>query len=313
MLAVIWNPAAGRGRLSKPSLEARLSQHAAGAPFRVWQTRGAEEVQTLAKRALAEGADVVAAAGGDGTLGEVASVVRASGATLGVLPLGTGNDFARTLGLGTDLELAMQTLFEGQKRAIDGARATLGGQSWFWLNVAGTGFDALVAKRINAARFHPFWKHWKGTAAYGAAVALELRALQAANLRLSLDGETIERRALLCAVANAKSYGGGMKVAPDASLDDGLFDICLIQEASAWEFARAMPSVFRGAHVGHSKVEMFRARRVEVESDPPLPVLVDGEVRGQTPVTLEVMPRALEILAPVKNLAPGADKDGAIG
>ena len=299
MLAVIFNPAAGRGRVSQSQLEARLSRHAAGAPFRVWPTRSAAQAASLAARALAEGASVVAAAGGDGTLGEVAGVVQHSGAVLGVLPLGTGNDFARALGLGTDLEGAIKTLFHGQNRTVDGGRATLGDKSWFWLNVAGCGFDALVARRINAARSHPFWRHCKGTAAYGAAVALELRTLQAARLTLTLDGQAIERRALLCAVANASSYGGGMKVAPDARLDDGLFDVCLIKEASAWEFARAFPSVFAGQHVGHPKVEMHRARRVTLASEPPLPVLVDGEVRGLTPVTLEIVPRALQIRAPI--------------
>ena len=301
MLAVVFNPAAGRGRVSGAQLEARLSRHAAGAPFRVWPTHSAAEVAEVTRRALDEGAGVVAAAGGDGTLGAVAEVVRGSGAALGVLPLGTGNDFARTLGIGTDLDAAVKTLFCGlcgRRRWIDGGRATLGERSWFWLNVAGTGFDALVARRINAARFHPFWHHWTGTAAYGAAVALELRGLKAAQLRLILDGETVERRALLCAIANAKSYGGGLKVAPDAELDDGLFDVCTIKEASAWEFARTLPSVFGGGHINHPKVEIRRARRVEIWSEPAWPVLVDGEVRGETPVTLEVVPRALEVMAP---------------
>ena len=249
MLAVIFNPAAGRGRISQGQLEARLARHAAGAPFRVWPTDCAGDAARLARRAGDEGASVVAAAGGDGTLGEVADVVRQSGAALGVLPLGTGNDFARALGIGTDLDGAIAALFRGQRRWVDGGRAHLEGNSYFWLNVAGCGFDALVAKRINAARFHPFWRHWKGTAAYGAAVALELRTLNAAHLTLTLDGQTVERRALLCAVANANSYGGGMRVAPDASLDDGLFDVCLIKEAgSAGVRARVPLGLCRTPH-----------------------------------------------------------------
>lgn len=305
LLAVIFNPAAGRGRVSRAQLKARLSHHAAGAPFRVWATQNADDAALLAARALDEGAQIVAAAGGDGTLGEVAGVVHKRGAVLGVLPLGTGNDFARALGVGTDLDRAIETLFRGQKRTVDGALATLGERTWFWINIAGCGFDALVARRINAARFHPFWKHCKGDVAYVAAVALELRTLRAANLRLILDGQTIERRAILCAIANATSYGGGMKVAPDARLDDGLFDICLIKEASVGEFVRAFPSVFRGEHLNHPKVEMFRARRVEVASEMALPVLVDGEVRGQTPVVLEIVPAALQIRTPQKIVAGG--------
>ena len=109
--------------------------------------------------------------------------------------------------------------------------------------------------------------------------------MRAARLRLQLDGESIDERALLCAVANARSYGGGMKVAPDAQLDDGLFDICVIKEATRWAFVRAFPGVFRGSHVHHERVEMFRARRVEIWCDRPWPVLVDGELVGSPPIS----------------------------
>ena len=299
MLAVIFNPAAGRGRISSDELKMRLKRHANGRAFEIYSTSAAENAATLARRAIENGAQIIAAAGGDGTLGEVTNAVHGSGARLGVLPLGTGNDFARTLGIGTDLELASATLFGNNCRVIDAGRATLAGESRLFLNVAGCGFDAKVARRINTARGHFFWRHWKGVAAYMAATALELRQLRAARLRLDLDGEIVDTRALLCAIANARSYGGGMKVAPAASLDDGLFDICLIKEASRTEFARAFPSVFRGEHVEHPRVEMFRARRVEVWCDRLWPVLVDGEVCGTTPLTLEIVPRALQIMAPM--------------
>ena len=301
MLAVIFNPAAGRGRISRADLQTQLARHANGRAFEIYPTCATENAATLAKRALQNGAQIIAAAGGDGTLGEVLNAVHGSGAKLGVLPLGTGNDFARTLGIGTDLELASATLFGQNCRVIDAGRAIFAGESRLFLNVAGCGFDAKVARRINAGRTHFFWRHWKGVAAYLAATALELKQLRAARLRLDLDGEIVDTRALLCAVANARSYGGGMKVAPAASLDDGSLDICLIKEASRIEFARAFPSVFRGEHVGHPRVEMFRARRVGVWCDRPWPVLVDGEVCGVTPLTLEIVPRAVEMMAPLSS------------
>ena len=297
MLAVIFNPAAGRGRVSRAALHEQIARYAGDLAFEIIETKSPFEVRALARVAISHGADIVAAAGGDGTLGEVLNAVHGTCAKLGVLPLGTGNDFARTLGIGNDLDGAMQVLFGGHNRTIDIGRATYGQQSRLFLNIAGCGFDSLVARRINAGRAHPVWKHIGGVAAYLAAAALELQRLRPARLRLKLDGETLDTRALLCAVANAKSYGGGMQVAPDASLDDGLFDICVIQNATKTEFLRAFPGVFKGAHVHHPRVIMRRAKRVEVWCDRPWPVLVDGELVGTPPITFEIVPGAIEVMS----------------
>ena len=103
---------------------------------------------------------------------------------------------------------------------------------------------------------------------------------------------------MLCAVANAQSYGGGMRIAPDAQLDDGLLDLCIIGEASRGEFLRAFPRVFKGTHVFHPKVSMLRASRLRIESSPPLPVLSDGEIVGQTPFEVQILPGALWVMRP---------------
>ena len=299
MIAVIYNPAAGRGRISRAELHAKIKQCAGGVDFEIAQTKSASDARELAQIAIGNGATTVAAAGGDGTLGEVLNAVYGTRARLGVLPMGTGNDFARTLGL-DNLESAIRALLSGHTRTIDVGRATNGEQSRLFLNIAGCGFDSLVARRINAGRTHLVWRHFKGVTVYLAAAAIELRHLRAARLRMKLDGEILDHRALLCAIANAKSYGGGMQVAPDAQLDDGLFDVCLIKNASRWEFARAFPSVFRGEHVHHPRVEMHRARKVELWCDRAWPVLVDGELVGTPPMTFEIVPRAVEVVAPVE-------------
>ena len=297
MFAVIYNPAAGRGRIARDELHAKIKQRAGDKTFEIFQTHAISEARALARVAISHGADMVAAAGGDGTLGAVLNAVYGTRARLGVLPMGTGNDFARTLGIGTDLDGAIEILLSGNSRTIDVGRATDEQQSRLFLNIAGCGFDSLVARRINAARAHPVWRHVKGVAAYLAASAIELRHLRAARLRLNLDGETLDTRALLCAVANAKSYGGGMQVAPDAQLDDGLFDVCVIQNATKIEFLRAFPGVFKGSHIHHSRVVMRRARRVELWCDRAWPVLVDGELIGTPPITFEIVPRAVEVVA----------------
>ena len=297
MLAVIFNPSAGRGRVSRAALHEKIARYAGAVPFEIIETKSPSEARALARVAISHGADIVAAAGGDGTLGEVLNAVYGTRAKLGVLPLGTGNDFARTLGLGRDLDGAIQALFGGRSRTVDIGRAIYGEQSRLFLNIAGCGFDSLVARRINAGRAHPIWKHIGGVAAYLAAATLELQRLRPARLRLKLDGELLDTRALLCAVANARSYGGGMQVAPDARLDDGLFDICVIQDATKMEFVRAFPGVFRGAHVHHPRVIMRRARRVEIWCDRAWPVLVDGELVGTPPIAFEVVPGAVEIMS----------------
>ena len=259
------------------------------------ETAAEGQGRELARRAVEEGAKIVVAAGGDGTLNEVVNGLMESGedrrnVTLGLLPLGTGNDFARCIGLGTDLKLAVETLFNGKSQSVDVGQA----QGRWFINIAGCGFDAIVAERVNRG-----FRLLHGTSAYLAAIAHSLLHLKAAELTLTLDGETHHIRALMCSVANATSYGGGMKVTPDARIDDGLFDICLLADAGRMEFVRAFPCVFKGSHITHPKVTMLRARNVYIESDPPLPLLIDGEVLGTTPVTFTLVPNALQILIPV--------------
>lgn len=300
-VTIILNPAAGRGqgRRRRATLESLLA--ASGASCELLETHVAGDATRLAAKAAAEGATLVAAAGGDGTLSEVLNGLAIGGFTtrLGILPLGTGNDFARCLGIGTDLKAAVDTLFHGTPRAIDVGQARFGDHApRYFVNVAGCGFDALAAQRVNDNRDRRGWRHIRGMPAYLCAVLQELATLRAASLRLDADGEIFEQRAMLCAIANATSYGGGMRVAPDAQLDDGLFDICTIAEAGRWEFLRAFPGVFKGTHVSHPKVTMRRAQEIHLSSEPPLPVLVDGDVLGTTPVRFSILPRAVEVMAP---------------
>ena len=301
-VVVILNPRAGRGLGAKWHHTLSTKQP----DWEVWPTTFAGEATILARRAVDEGADLIIAAGGDGTLGEVLNGVfgtptKLSSTKLGVLPLGTGNDFARGLGI-KNLRIALDVLRVGRTRFVDCGRACFPRETRLWLNIAGTGFDSRVANRINQNK-PAILKRLRGPLAYLVAAGAEVRELQSFDLKITLDEGFVDerilrRRALLCAVANAQSYGGGMRVAPNAFVDDGLFDICLINNASRTEFARAFPSVFAGKHLSHSKVEMFRARTVKVESEPSLPVLIDGEIAGTTPVRFEMLGRSVEFVAP---------------
>ena len=294
---IVLNPRAGRERGAR--LRAQIEREFPKAT--IWETRFAGHAQILACEAAQNGAKTVVAAGGDGTLCEVLNGLWPfrDSVKLGVLPVGTGNDFARTLGIGTDFARAVQTLQNGVSRRVDvGEIENSRGEKRRFLNVCGTGFDALVANRINAMASGRFSRFLRGQSAYLCGVARELWNLQSAPLELVLDGQRHEFRAVLCAVANARSYGGGMLVAPDAQIDDGFFDVILIENVSRTEFVRAFPGVFRGAHLEHPKVRSFRAKSVEIASPNALPVLVDGEMSEILPAKFQILPRAVEFLAP---------------
>jgi len=259
----------------------------------------------LAYKAIEEGAQVVVAAGGDGTLGEVAGAILESGESVicGVLPMGTGNDFARTLGVWGQPKRALDAVFEGHTRRVDVGRMECEGVARHFVNVAGSGFDALVAKRINEWGKRPALRHARGVGAYLLAVAREMATFRSFDLTLELDGERIETGAVLVAIANAKSYGGGMMVCPHARLDDGLFDVCLIQSVSRTQFLRAFPGVFAGKHISHPRVMMRRCRTIRVESKQNIPILADGEIighnsLGSTAFECHILPRALTVCAP---------------
>jgi diacylglycerol kinase (ATP) len=243
----------------------------------------------LAAEAAAAGADIVAAAGGDGTYCEVVNGLLGTDAIMGILPLGTGNDFSRHLGLNTDLDHAVDTLFKGAPKPVDVGET----QGRYFLNVAGCGFDGAAAERVNRG-----FRQLHGTAAYVAGVLQCLITFKPASFRITLDGETIARRAMMCTVANSSSYGGGMMVAPNALIDDGLFDICLLKEFTKPEFIWNFPRVFKGTHTTHPKVEMRRAEHILVETDRPLPVLVDGDVVGTTPVEFKMHKHAIRVMTP---------------
>jgi diacylglycerol kinase (ATP) len=295
-IVVVLNPVAGRdtGRRERPRLEAALQRACERFPddatWEIRETSSPGSGTDIARRAAEEGASIVAAAGGDGTLCEVVNGIVGTRARLGLLPLGTGNDFARSLGLAGDIDLAARTLIEGEAAPVDLGKIE---DRWF-INIAGCGFDAVVARRVNRG-----FRWLRGTAAYVAAVLQSLATYKPAEMRLNIDGEKSSVRAMLCCLANTESYGGGMRIAPAAKIDDGLLDVCILEKAGTIEFLRAFPRVFAGTHVDHPKFRTCLARRVEIDADQPLPILVDGDVTHSTPAKIRVVPGAIEVMRPV--------------
>ena len=295
-VVLIVNPTAGRGEAGRQVPEIKRRLGAAGATWTWRFTEKSGDALTLAREAVAAGARLVVAVGGDGTLHEVMNGVLGSGAAVGLIPYGTGNDFGRALGLHGNLEVACETLKAGKIQnvdvgVIDGAGT--GGPRHF-LVLAGTGYDARTAQTVNSGiRF------LSGPAAYVWGAVLTLWRFTPFTLTLTLDDSPPRKLpAMFVSFANAETTGGGMKIAPGARVDDGCLDICLVAKVSKPTLLYNLTQIFSGRHLRCAAVSMHRVKKLTVDADPPQPLLIDGEVAGTTPATVTLLPGALPFLVP---------------
>lgn len=292
-VGVVRNPASGRGSGVErwPALEANLRKRVDHVLVR--ETSAPGTGGEIALQLLHEGCDVIAAAGGDGTLCEVLQPVVGSGAALAIIPLGTGNDFARTLGMGTAPEQAIDAIVSGRRWPIDIGRWSQGAKSGYFINVAGCGFDGEVARRVNQG-----FRSFHGRNAFLAAILQTLIRYRATKLRLTIDGEVVQVKAMLSAIANARSYGGGMMIAPNAKLDDGLLDLVVVGDLSRTQFVMNFSRVLRGTHLSHPRVIHRQFRHLTIESEPDAPFLIDGELLGGSHLMVDVVPKGVAVIAP---------------
>jgi diacylglycerol kinase (ATP) len=235
--------------------------------------------------------------GGDGTMNEVVNGVASSGAELAVLPSGTGQDFGRTHGLPTAFDDAVRVALDGSTCTLDIGRVEYaGGGSRFFANVGSAGMSGAVARRANSMS-----KALGGKATFYYALTREFLAWRNTDVTVRLADGT-ERRGRLhdVIVANGRWHGGGMKLAPEAAWDDGLFDVVLIGDITKLDFATTSPKLYSGRYLEHPKVELLRSPSVEIEAAEPLPIEVDGEPTGTTPARFEVVPGAVTLRVPRK-------------
>ena len=295
------NPASDNGLTGKRWPE--LAHRAAGlglAGETLFSERPGHLIE-LAERASRDGAELVVAVGGDGTVNEaVNGLLRAGGSTeLATIAIGTGLDFVRTYGIPVRLDDAVRTAYEGKTRTIDVGRVTY--QAWdgseavrHVANVGSVGMSAAVAQRANgmskvaggrATFFYALVRvflEWKNTL-----VTVELAS-----------GERREGRMHDVIVANGQYHGGAMWLAPEAQPDDGLFDVILIGDITKRDFMTTAPKIYRGTYLAHPKVELLRSSAVAVDAPERLPIELDGEQVGTTPVRFEVVPGALRVRVP---------------
>ncbi len=315
--AFVLNPAARSGRAARDADRVLAGARALGLDASLHLTDRPRHATDLA-RGLAERHDVVVAVGGDGTVQEVAAGLVGTGATLGVLPLGTGNDLAHALGMPTRLPSALAALASGAPCAMDLGRVRWtepGGEmrERIFANSVGVGFDALVASQV------PRYKRLGGRAAYLAATLGSLSLWRRRDLAIEVrthvpeasPGEVAsevlyEGPFFLCEVGNGPSVGGGVLLTPEAVLDNGVLDLCLARAVGPVRIARLLPRAVRGTHTGAPEVVMGRAPRITLRATRgTLPVHADGEPvsAGAAVVELEVLPGAIRAI-----WGPGSDR-----
>ncbi|MCX6401068.1 MAG: diacylglycerol kinase [Propionibacteriales bacterium] len=284
---VLTNPTSGKGRGARMRDEALPRFHGAG-----WRTtslygRDADESLDLARKAVAEEPDVLVLCGGDGMVNLGLQAAAGTRVPIGILPAGTGNDIARSLDLPLrDGAAAATRIIEGAPRAIDLARI---GDRWFG-GVLAAGFDSVANERANRMR----WP--KGQMRYNLATLAELRVFEPLHYVLELDGVERQVEAMLVAVGNGPSYGGGLRMTHGAVLDDGLLDVVLIKPMGRVELARTFPKLFNGTHVTHPQYEHHLVRQVTIASAG-IVGYADGERFGPLPLTVECVPGAVQVWA----------------
>ncbi|WP_435769843.1 diacylglycerol/lipid kinase family protein [Nocardioides sp. SYSU DS0651] len=285
--AVLTNPTAGKGRGARVRDEVLPRLHGAGWRTTALSGRDVDQAAELARSAVAAGTDLLVVCGGDGMVNLGLQAVAGTGVPLGILPAGTGNDIARSLGIPLgDAAAAASRLVHGTPRTIDLAR--IGDR--YYGGVLAAGFDAVVNERGNRMR----WP--RGAMRYNLATIAELRVFQPLSYVLELDGVVRRVEAMLVAVGNGPSFGGGLRITHGAELDDGLLDVVLIKPVGKMELMRTFPKLYDGSHVTHPQYERHRVRRVTVASAG-IVGYADGERFGPLPLTVECVPGAVQVRA----------------
>ncbi len=292
------NPASDNGSTGRrwPAIARRAA--AAGIRGETLISERPGHLAELAREAAAGGGTRLVVVGGDGTVHEVVDGLLQAGlgsqVELALLPLGTGRDFARSMRIPRRLDAALAVARAGRVRTVDAGRATYttpdGEATAYFANFAGAGISGAIARRANETT-----KALGGRLSFLWATVAVFSRWRPSEMTLEIDGEPRTARLFEALAMNGDYTAGGMWMAPEASPDDGRFDVVLIGDFSKAEFVTTFPKIYRGRHVSHRKVEVVRAQALRVDAPAPLPVVLDGEQPGTTPVRFEVVPAALRV------------------
>ena len=292
--AILINPTSGKGRSAKNAPLAVQRLRSRGVQVTELTGDNSQGSLALAQQAVADGIDALIACGGDGTVHCALQAVAGTDVTLGIIPLGTGDDIARTLDLPrNDVQAAADVIADGRTRQVDyGMVRSSDGVDKAFLAVMSAGFDSEVTERANTMTWPT------GTSRYLIATLAELRVFHPAPFQITVDGQTLRSEGMMLAIGNGSSYGGGMYVCPTAIPDDGLLDLTFLTRTSKLTFLRIFPRVFKGSHIHHPSVRTLRGASLHIEA-PGQTAYADGERVGPLPVDVDVVPRGLRVFASV--------------
>ena len=259
--------------------------------YGIWETEQEGHAAILAEKAIAEGYEIVVAVGGDGSINEVASSLVGKEAILGIIPAGSGNGLAMHLGYGRDIDEAIKKLNTAEVRTID--CGTMNGRPF--INIAGVGFDGLVSNLMKGS-------HWRGFLPYFLKSVEAGLSYTPRECRIELDDKVLNFKCFAISIANGPMYGYNFQIAPDARIDDGLFEVVILKDAPLWQYFAAVPSMLNSKIYDAEFVEHYASRRVIISAEGENHVHLDGEgmvVEGD--LLFEMKPAALNVLVPVKD------------
>ncbi len=286
--SLIVNPSAGGGRAAHALARVQAELALLGIEHHVERTHSLEHARELA-RAAADAGETAVAFGGDGLIGAVADALKHSGGVLGVLPGGRGNDFARVLGIALEPEAACSVLTTGRITELDLGEV----DSKTFLSIASCGFDSDANRIANETRLI------RGNLVYTYGALRALIGWRPARFEVSIEGgEPHVMLGYTVAAANSGAYGGGMLMAPNASVTDGRLDVVMVSHTSKLTFLRRLPTLFKGAHVRQREVQVLRGTEVRISADRPFTMYADGDPIAELPVTVRVLPAAVKVLVP---------------
>ena len=292
-LHFIANPASGRGKVEARLPDLQAAARAAGAAFEI--STSPQDLRTRIARARARGVERIVLAGGDGTVHQAIQELAGSDTALALIPLGRGNDLAASIGVVDDFDSALQLALDGRVRRIDlGRLETRQASSLFAVN-CGAGVDSLAARLANKQRL------FSGALGYPMAAALELARFRSTNFDIDFDSGKWSEAGMALIVANCWRFGGGMKVAPEARVDDGLLDVVFVKKAFKPRLLPLLAKVYSGRHVDHPAIAMTRTAKLTLTVSRRLPVYGDGEPMGEVgheAVRVSVAPKTLRVIAP---------------
>jgi len=297
---VFVNPAAGGGRSRSSVPRIKEAFEAASVPAQFIFTESIEDLESLARAAIESGKRLLFALGGDGTFQGLANAAYSSDVVLGVLPAGAGNDFAAGLHLPEDPVAAAKAILRGQPKCVDLVRArTADGRVRLYLGGGGLGIDAEAARHASGA-----FRRLPGRSRYIASALRALWGYRPIGVRVEFPGSDLlplDAKSLLAAVLNTPTYGAGIRLAPDAHLDDGWLDAVLVEDLSTLQVLALLPRLLKSGELRTPRVKRFRVKSVKLTTDRPCLFHGDGEILGPTPVNIDVVPQAVRVLVPGGN------------